>query len=431
MPQLSNHDKNDIFNSTFNSSFQDNNHNHNNNNNNNSVRFHNDSNKIFNRSRILSTSSNFIGDNSINDDDNDVGNTTIKGLKVPQYVPNFDPLKNTTTTTTSNGPNSRVSSISSNKSSVRRVFNYSGVKSPYRNTVIFKYPSNYRSISASNNVKPQSQQMKAVTKLSPTKKVNQQKLTNVASALVTLLESNNNSDINNNNNKAGTKEENDTLIISQESKDLANPYSSIIRKPRQQNQSINLEKTNDLKSETKQTIFEKTPTVVNTTTTDTTNNNKDNNNNNNTSTVTSTNTYKPIKSSSSITNGVVAETVDQKDISEPKEKVKETKQTYIPQTSSFTFTFGKKNVNKEDTETKNNNNRTTLSPSDASITPSSTTDKDSSKSNTSTSTAFNVGKLEEKTNEYQYTFPTPTKSNIDTSTIDESKVDHFKSMFVF
>lgn len=435
MSHLSDSNKHDIINSTFNSSFHDKNNNNSSNNN----YFRNNTNQIFNRSRILSTSSNFAGNNTINDNDNDIGNTTINELKVPQYLPEFDTPKPNMITTT-NGTNSRISSISSNRSSVRRVFNYSGVRSPYRNTVIFKYPSNHRSLSTSS-ANSQSQQIKSVTKPSQTKKVNGPRLTNVASALVTLLENTNNGN-DKNTHEMGSEEKNDTLIISQESKSLANPYSSIIHKPIQQKQLINSRKKEELNSETKQINFEKPSIVVKSpmsTTTTTTTTASIPSNNSNSLPANAINTYKPTKSSSLSTNVVIAETVSSKDTKEPKEK---TKVTMIPQTSSFTFTFSNEKSRKEDKKT-HNNNETASSLSSAATRSISTNDKDSSLLTAGTFTISNPSKtkeeetkqdntnLEEKTDKYHYEFSTPPKSNINIATIDESKVEHFKSMFVF
>lgn len=435
MSHLSNSNKNNMFNSTFNSPFQDKNNNGNNN------YFYNNTNQIFNKSRILSTSSNFTGNNSVNDNDNDVGNTTIKELKVPQYVPDFDTPKPNTTILTANNPNSRISSISSNRSSVRRIFNYSGVRSPYRNTVIFKYPSNHRSLSTSN-VNPQSQQIKSITKPSQTKKTKRPKLTNVASALVTLLENTSNSD-GKNINQTRDEEKNDTLIISQESKNLANPYSSMVHKHTQQKQFINSEKKEDLKSETKQTNFEKPSTTIeNNTPTTTTTSIANHNNNTNSSTVNFINTYKPTKSSSLSTNVVIADKVNNGNTKEPEEKIKDTKRTIIPQTSSFTFTFSNANDKNEDKKAFTSN-EILSSSSSTPITPIFSTDKNSSNSTAAKFTILHPSKteeeetgqtnvkVEENTNKYQYKFSTPAKSNIDVTTIDESKVDHFKSMFVF
>lgn len=401
MPQLLSQNNHDIANSTF-TSLQPTDEN---------AFMHNfdspsHNNKVFKSSRILSTSSNANTTNN---------HTIINGFKIPQFVPKYD------RTTDSTG--SRVSSINST-TSTRRVFDYSGMKSPYRKTVIFKYPSHRRSVST-----PHPHVSKSISsKTSQNKKSNNgQRMTNVASALVTLLENNNNNNTatngSNNNNSNG---EDKSITITKQSKSLANPYSSIIRKPQQRQQFVNLEKKNEPRLVTKQPVAPATPIVSSANTT-------------------ITNTYKPARSSSLRSNVVIADDEENKKKEKEVEEKKQEAEPIVPKSASFGFTFGSKDKTNEEKKSleevkpapfpvANKKPATASAPPLFSIPiPKRKNDNEKNIETVETKQDDDVVMTgsTDTTSKYKYEFETPTKSGIDASQLDDSKVEQFKSMFVF
>lgn len=410
MPQLPSHNHNhhDMANSTFtslhptdeNASFDT---------------LSNNNNNVFKSSRILSTSSNANTTNH---------NNTANGFKVPQYMPKYDSSNNTM--------GSRISSINST-TSTRRVFDYSGMKSPYRKTLIFKYPSHRRSVST-----PHPQITKPISKNVQSKKsTNGQRMTNVASALVTLLENNSSSPSVNTTNDI--KDQDKSITITKESKSLANPYSSIIRKPQQLHQSVPLEKKNESAPVTKLSDAAVPPSAPVVSSAN--------------STISST--YKPTRSSSLRSNVVVA---DVEETEEPKkENVKQSDEPQskpvVPQTSSFAFTFGNKDKAEEEKKSEeevkpsfsmaSEKRAPVLAASTAAplfsipIPKKTNGDKEINKEEEKETSNNNNNDDVIMTNTtntpkiYNFEFETPSKSGIDASEIDDSKVNQFKSMFVF
>ncbi|CAL9733826.1 nucleoporin Nup60p [Monosporozyma servazzii] len=375
-------------------------------------------NKVFKSSRILSTSSNANTTNH---------NNTASGFKVPQFMPKYDSSNNTM--------GSRISSINST-TSTRRVFDYSGMKSPYRKTVIFKYPSHRRSVST-----PHPQITKPIAKSSQTKKnSNGQRMTNVASALVTLLE-NNNSNNNNNNNTIisslntsnDNKEQDKSRTITEESKSLANPYSSIIRKPQQLHQLVPLEKKAEREPVTKQSddVVPPAAPVVSS------------------ANITISSTYKPARSSSLRSNVVVADIGEAK---EPKKEDTEEKgetqpKPIVAQNSSFAFTFGNKDTSKDEKKSeeeikssfsiasRKDTPAVKAAPLFSIPIPKKNNDnekeikKEEKENNNDDGVTINNTTI--TPSKYNFEFETPAKSGIDASQIDDSKMNQFKSMFVF
>lgn len=175
-----------------------------NNNTHNNINNHDNTNlEVFKNSRVLSNSS-LVSNSS---------------FKVPNFNPKFDD---------SNNHNFNNTSILSNNSTTRRIFDYSSAPTPYK-AVIFKYQSNNRkksnlkntSLSSSSILKNNSH-LKHNDSLASniiTKKTDK-KMSNVASALVTLL--NNKDNVENNSKINGLNK-------------LSNPYGSYIRKPKKIN----------------------------------------------------------------------------------------------------------------------------------------------------------------------------------------------------
>lgn len=323
----------------------------------------NDTNPIFQKSRVLSNSS--------------------TSFKVPQYIPKFD-QSSSTNNNNNNGSLRSTSMVSSRSTSTRqglkrRIFDYSGVPSPYK-TVVFRYPSHNRSVSTPlHNDKINKTSTNVTKPIAQTQK----KMTNVASALVTLLE----------NSK--DKLENDKIKINPKSQKLANPYASIVRKPQQQQQMIS----------TSPTTVAPAPVSVETPLEPKID-------------VTLTERKKddilppPSKKITPVVENLV--TLEEK-VTIPKPK------TAVPSQSSFAFTFQNKKPEVKKPAVKKPEVpipvvtpkvAPAFAPAPAPVTiptptPAQTTDK------------------------YSYDFETPKESHIDASTIDETKVDQFKSMFVF
>ncbi|CCF56086.1 hypothetical protein KAFR_0A06510 [Kazachstania africana CBS 2517] len=316
--------------------------------------------KVLKSSRILSSSSNF---------------------NLPTFTPKFENSKR----------NVSMHSMTSSTSTTRRVFNYSNMPTPYR-TVVYKYsvantPRETKILPASNE-----NSVRKPASVNDSK----QKLSNTASALISLLDS--------------EEKANDGSGLNVNVSNLANPYSSHISKLHKFKRPT-VEKKEDIKP-----IEAPVVPVVEKKEVPATSNGTSSSN---------FNMYKPVRSSSlrSSVNAVSDEDEEDKKLQEPLEVPQEPLK--VPQASAFTFKFDKK---PERVEIKEDKKPSPVQPTWQ--TPDvSTKEGKSNSSFVPLNIKFAPKLTEEK--KFSFEFEQPVNSNIDSSQIDETAVENFRSTFIF
>ncbi|CCK68985.1 FG-nucleoporin NUP60 KNAG_0B05520 [Huiozyma naganishii CBS 8797] len=384
--------------------------------------------RLFKNNRVLSTSSTMAN----------------SSFKVPTFTPKYENQTGGSRNYSLRSISSAAGSDASN-TSARRVFDYSGMPSPYR-AVVLKYNSATKKCPRNKDVRRRSmsqlehgsvktsKQNNSVTKMARQKP--EKKLSNVASALVTLLD-------NNDNNANTTVTTNTTTTRTQNgTSQLANPYSSYAHKhkplppllddkPSEQPQKtgLSLPPPPPIK-ENVDTIDVKAPPPGPITSSDLAERPTG-------STDTKQDTasaleqervklHQPVRSSSLRSNVVVAPTPATEPVTKKTQQVKPVAKSVAPSTPAFSFGFGKSEATTpfkplpmaapvEDTK----------KPAVAAL-PLAELKKPEP---TMSKSAERISPAEQE--EYTFDFDTPSSSNVDVSGIDDTEVDKYKSMFVF
>lgn len=395
---------------------------------------------------------------------------STSSFKLPSFNPRYDHSMVSTTS------NKRNLSFASTASSTRRVFDYSSMPSPYK-TVVFRYKS------AANNVPTRHESSTSrIEKPVSSSSGSTKKLSNTASALISLLDGN---------------QTDDTKKVLQNPSSLANPYSNYPSRLRKKINVSQLETEpahkNEAESIPKEFFNPNTnnpqPVKIDNTTSkeiplELHKRSKPNEKEEELTIVEpSFKLYKPNRSSSLRSSVVVAEDItspekETEDVKTAVTKVKaavpvtmmnfgsndKTDAAAVPQASLFSFTFKKPEkpfaeepvADDKIVELPSNNifNKATTSQSvektEPAATPvfsfanSATVDVEKPKE-TNIKPAFSFGQpsiiekksppkvttIDEDKQANDYVFEAPSASNIDPNSVDEAKVENFKSLFAF
>ncbi|KAG0658607.1 hypothetical protein C6P45_002101 [Maudiozyma exigua] len=352
--------------------------------------------------------------------------TQHNSFKMPSFNPSYD---HSTMTIDRNLRSSKtmqrnISFASTASSTKRRVFDYNSFPSPYK-TVVFRYKSHANEIAKKQQreqEQSESKKKKKNVKIEKGKTKSKKKVSNTASALLSLLD---------HTQTVDSKDEDNVIS-------LANPYANNviprIREKRQEVTPLQDEKRQEvtpLQDKKREEVPKvdtpiqlpkrQVPTVA--------------------AVVpvaepvlglngmSSQKSYKPTRSSS--LRSTVAMASPEKDIcknaetnteADPSTKVsntaKETKNDTKPANSTFSFNFGKQDES------------VTTKPSTGNIFNEDTTN---STSNLFDNASKNESIKEENlTSKYVYDFPTPTRSSeIESNDIDDTEVEKYKSLYIF